>query len=118
MMKSFFEGLRARHRAGVDGAIEEAIQRIDRTVGGSRPRVWTTVIDTASAPALRVLPALESALAPGDEILFCGDRRAYRDLEVTMNNGYVLSYLVTGIDPPRGWVMTWLRDRFAPRVEG
>jgi hypothetical protein len=32
-----------------------------------------------------------------------------------MNNEYVLSYLITGNDPPRGWIMQWAARKFAPK---
>jgi hypothetical protein len=32
-----------------------------------------------------------------------------------MNNEYVLSYLITGVDPPRGWFMQWAARKCAPK---
>ena len=58
-----------------------------------------------------VLPDLSTAVRPGDEILFCGNARAYRLLDATLHNAYTLRYLMTGDDPPRGWVMKWLSDK-------
>lgn len=56
----------------------------------------------------------------GDEIVFCGTERAERLLIATLNNPYTLRYLVSGIDPPRGYFFNWLDRRMnyaTPTVE-
>ena len=75
------------------------------------------VLQSGGAP--RVLPDLATPVRPGDQILFCGDARAYTLLDATLNNLYTLQYLVTGHDAPRGWVMQWLEEkRAAPAQAG
>ena len=66
---------------------------------------------------VEILPELSSPLRPGDQILFCGDSRAYRMLDSTLHNEYALRYIITGRDEPRGWVMQWLTRRY-PRLQG
>jgi hypothetical protein len=58
-----------------------------------------------------MLPGREFVVREGDVILFCGTRRARHLLNSTANNPYTLHYLVTGEDPPRGWVFQWLTRR-------
>ena len=60
-----------------------------------------------------VLPQLAMPVRPGDQILFCGSPRAHRLLDATMNNEYTLTYLMTGVEEPRGWVMKWLSQKFS-----
>ncbi len=48
----------------------------------------------------------------GDSILFCGDQRSQRLLDANLNNPYTLSYLVTGTEPPRGYLLRWAWDRW------
>ena len=62
-----------------------------------------------------ILPGLSTPVAPGDRILFCASARAQHLLDATMNNEYVLSYLITGVDPPRGWFMQWAARKCAPK---
>jgi hypothetical protein len=61
-----------------------------------------------------ILPPLSTPLRYGDEVLFCGDQAAPHDLDVSLNNEYVLAYLITGIDPPRSWLMAWLERKLSP----
>jgi len=49
---------------------------------------------------------------PGDQILFCGTPRAIGLLDAILNNEYLLGYLMTGIEEPRGYIMSWLTRRF------
>ena len=48
------------------------------------------------------------------ETLFgaAGTLQARQILDATLNNDYTLGYLMTGVDPPRGWVMQWVAERF------
>ncbi len=47
----------------------------------------------------------EVFIGVGDEILFCGTRRAQRLLSATLHNEYTLEYLATGVEHPRGVLM-------------
>ena len=64
----------------------------------------------------KVMPALATAVQPGDQILFCGTAGSLRLLDATLNNEYTLRYLISGIDQPRGYVMQWLKRRNSSRV--
>ena len=55
-----------------------------------------------------MLPAVDEVLQLNDEILFCGSEHSEVMLAATMNNAYTLEYLITGIDPPRGYIFNWL----------
>ena len=59
-----------------------------------------------------VLPADSEAVQLGDELVFCGTEQSERLLRATLNNCYTLHYLVTGTDPPRGYLWGWLTKRF------
>ena len=57
----------------------------------------------------RILPdPLDTDVQRGDEILFCGTQSAQRLLDATMNNPYTLDYLITGIEKPGGYLMSWV----------
>jgi len=58
-----------------------------------------------------VMPDAGYPVRRGCQILFVGTLDAQRMLDATLNNDYTLGYLVTGVDPPRGWVMQWLAQR-------
>ena len=58
-----------------------------------------------------MLPSDSLQARIGDEIVYCGTERAERMLTATLHNPYTLSYLVSGIDPPRGYVFNWLDRR-------
>jgi len=64
-----------------------------------------------SGEDVSVLPDLDQPVYPGDEILMCGDARAYNLVEATLSNDYTLYYLITGKEFPRGWVFQWLLSR-------
>lgn len=62
-----------------------------------------------------MLPGDDFALQPGDELLFCGRRRAQQRMVWVRHNVDVLSYIATGIERPSGWVWRWgLRHRGRP----
>ncbi len=61
--------------------------------------------------AILFLPEDEVLLRPGDELLLCGTESALELLDATLNNDYLLFYVVTGRDLPRGWFMQWLYAR-------
>ena len=67
------------------------------------------VLESSEGP--RVLPGLETPLGTDDRILFCGSDVAQRMIDAILNNEYMLIYLATGTDEPRGWVMQWLYRR-------
>ncbi|HEB78656.1 MAG TPA: potassium channel protein [Methylothermaceae bacterium] len=68
------------------------------------------VLHTAD-DAIMFLPEEDVLLKPGDELLLCGTDAALRLLDATLNNDYMLFYVVTGRDLPRGWLMQWLFRR-------
>ncbi|TNF63664.1 MAG: hypothetical protein EP303_02505 [Deltaproteobacteria bacterium] len=55
-----------------------------------------------------VLPTNAETVQIGDELVFCGTERSERFLMATLNNPYTLHYVVTGTDPPRGYILGWL----------
>lgn len=55
-----------------------------------------------------MMPSLKEVVKPGDVILFCGDHRSQRLLDATLNNPYTLHYLITGLQPPKGYLLRWL----------
>ncbi len=61
--------------------------------------------------AIMFLPEDDVLLRPGDELLLCGTEPALQLLDATLNNDYLLFYVVTGRDLPRGWFMQWLYAR-------
>lgn len=58
-----------------------------------------------------MLPADDEPLQQDDVILLCGTERSKRLLEASVNNRYTLHYLLTGVDPPRGYVFDWVTQR-------
>jgi len=60
-----------------------------------------------------IMPGPGYQLRPGCQILFAGTLQAQRMLDATLNNEYTLGYLMTGIDPPRGWAMQWISRRLS-----
>jgi hypothetical protein len=58
-----------------------------------------------------MLPSDRERTRVGDEVVFCGTARSKRLLAATLNNPYTLKYLVTGVDPPRGYFFDWLAKR-------
>jgi Trk K+ transport system NAD-binding subunit len=63
--------------------------------------------------ALRMLPAPDTPLEPGDRMLFCGRGRGRRRQVLTTRNANVLRYVLTGVDLPGGWIWRrlWRADR-------
>ncbi len=55
-----------------------------------------------------ILPDEHYLAKEGDVILLCGRSAAHRLLNASLHNPYILHYLITGEDQPRGWVMKWL----------
>ena len=151
MLKPFFEVLRDKADDPTHAFVAETVSRLQATVGGTGPRIWT--IDTIREPVtaldrlwadgtqvslqdiLRdptdreralacaclvaqqgeeetVMPGPEYQLRPGCQLLFAGTLQAQQILDATLNNEYTLGYLMSGIDPPRGWVMQWVAEKF------
>jgi voltage-gated potassium channel len=66
-----------------------------------------------------LLPEDETALAPGDELLFAGGPGARRAQLQTLRNVNVRDYVISGIDVPGGWIWQRLTRRpAAPRERG
>tara|TARA_R110002167_G_scaffold29013_18_gene97030 strand:+ start:1356 stop:3092 length:1737 start_codon:yes stop_codon:yes gene_type:complete len=55
-----------------------------------------------------VMPSGKEVVKQGDVILFCGDHRSQRMLDANLNNPYTLNYLITGTEPPKGYLLRWL----------
>lgn len=68
----------------------------------------TTALVVNSGDETIVLPDDNYLAREDDEVLLCGRSAAHRLLVASLNNPYVLHYLITGEDQPRGWVMKWL----------
>ena len=77
-----------------------------------RQRLACVPLVLRSDSATHVLPDLSTPVRPGDEVLFCGTPYAARLVDATLNNEYLLGYVMTGIDEPRGYLMGWLMRRF------
>ncbi len=61
-----------------------------------------------------LLPAIETRLRGGDQVLFCGRKEAHTHMDHVVNDHQGLQYTRTGIDRPTGTVWRWLtRDREA-----
>ncbi|HHJ38618.1 MAG: hypothetical protein AXA67_04060 [Methylothermaceae bacteria B42] len=57
------------------------------------------------------LPDDNVILEERDQLLLCGTELAFRLLDASLNNIYMLFYLVTGREMPRGYFMRWLRRK-------
>ena len=57
-----------------------------------------------------LLPEPETLLQLGDQLLFCGERRALNLQALGLYNFNVLSYLLTGQDAPGGKVWRWMEQ--------
>lgn len=55
-----------------------------------------------------LLPAPETLLQAGDQLLFCGERRGRNLQALGLYNFNVLSYLLTGKDAPGGLIWRWM----------
>ncbi|MCG8357076.1 MAG: potassium channel family protein [Kiloniellales bacterium] len=80
---------------------------------GRERRLACVPLVLQSGEQTQVMPDLETPVRPGDQILFCGSPRAFHHLDATMNNEYTLSYLISGVEEPRGWLFKWLNGRRA-----
>lgn len=62
--------------------------------------------------SVKMLPDLDERVACGDAVLLCGTERSERLLLANVNNRYTLHYLLFGVDPPRGYLFTWIDRRW------
>ena len=65
-----------------------------------------------------MLPADNEPILECDELLLCGTENSETMLAATLNNVYTLDYLITGIDPPRGYLFRWLTRKSAAAEQG
>lgn len=56
----------------------------------------------------KVMPELFEELVEGDQILVCSTHAAKFRVRSNIANPYTLAFLVTGVEPPRGWIMNRL----------
>ncbi len=61
-----------------------------------------------------LLPDESMLLEPGDKVLFCGEKRAHRLMEILMHNADVLRYVLTGNPYSSSFFGKWLRGRYRP----
>jgi Trk K+ transport system NAD-binding subunit len=59
-----------------------------------------------------VLPTADYSIKKGDQLLFCGTKKAKQLLKSNINSEYTLSYLRTGQYPAMGYFMAWYDKRF------
>ncbi|MBU1192917.1 MAG: NAD-binding protein [Gammaproteobacteria bacterium] len=57
---------------------------------------------------LELLPEMETLIQDRDQLLFCGIDAARLAMKTTLRNFNVLSYVLTGVDRPSGYVWRWL----------
>jgi Trk K+ transport system NAD-binding subunit len=62
-----------------------------------------------------LLPADDTPLYIGDQILFCGAKQVRQQQLLGLRNYSVLSYLLTGVDEPGGLFWQWLHSRQGPQ---
>ncbi len=55
-----------------------------------------------------VLPGADFELREGDALLLCGTRSSRYLLDATLGSWYTLNYLVSSVEPPRGYFMRWV----------
>ncbi len=55
------------------------------------------------------MPADDMDVALGDTIVFCGSHAARARVQANLDNNYALTYLATGTEPPRSWLLNRLR---------
>ena len=67
-----------------------------------------------------LMPARDTPIRPGDELLLAGTRHARGDLGLSIANEHSLNYILTGTDLPGGWIWEKLsrrrRTHTAPRL--
>jgi voltage-gated potassium channel len=60
---------------------------------------------------LSLLPDPEMPLKAGDQILYLGSPEAMREQGRYLNDPNAVTHACTGVEPPKGWVFTWLRKK-------
>jgi len=60
-----------------------------------------------------ILPTDAEPLRQGDGLLFCGTIWSETRQRAMLNNPYTVEYVVTGVDPPRGYFFEWLAKRIS-----
>lgn len=63
-----------------------------------------------------LLPAPETALKPGDTILFVGDESSHRLQRRYLTEPGTVTWVCSGTEPPRGFVFRWLEQRRRARA--
>lgn len=58
-----------------------------------------------------ILPVDSQEVKAGDRILFCGTWSTRRVMNTTLQNTYLMSYQITGVEEPRGYIMRWFTKR-------
>ena len=100
----------------IDGGEKVTLSDILRDPVNRVSHLACTPLVMRSGQEISVMPALTTAIKPGDEILLCGTAGSLRLLDASLNSEYTLRYLISGIDEPRGYIMQWLTRRYASRV--
>ncbi|MHB1373482.1 MAG: potassium channel family protein [Thauera sp.] len=62
-----------------------------------------------------LMPAPETTIRAGDELLLAGSRAALNDIGLIIANEHTLAYILTGEDLPGGWIWEKLARRNRPR---
>ena len=58
-----------------------------------------------------LMPGDDTALQPGDQILFCGQPTAETHMRWNVHNSHALNYICSGYDRPSGSIWRWLSER-------
>ena len=58
-----------------------------------------------------LMPAADTPLRAGDELLLAGQRSALNDVGLIIANEHTLAYILTGKDLPDGWIWERLARR-------
>lgn len=95
--------LRIMGRAGV-----VTLRDIFRNPADRSDHIRCIALVVKTGADIELMPDPGYRLAVGDQILICGCDKDLHMLDATLNNEYTLSYLITGTDEARGYVMQWL----------
>lgn len=88
------------------------MQDLLRAAADRHQNLACTPLAYCRAQRPQMMPSTQELVQTGDEILFCGDPHSRLLLEASLNNSYILSYLITGVEPPRGLMLRWIWERF------
>ncbi len=86
----------------------------DPTNPPQRMRIAALMLERSGAPLL--LPGDETALKPGDRILFVGDISARRLQQRYLSEPGTVTWVCSGSEPPRGFLFRWWRKRALNRA--